>query len=120
MFVARMSADTMMSEVRFEVVDVISGTVRVITRDPGKAVTLAARLTVAAHAGRYARSVSGDMGASRAPIDERPCPRCRGLGELPNHDQCPRCHGSGELDGCWATRFGQSGSHDRKTCGHYQ
>jgi len=54
------------------------------------------------------------------PVDERKCPRCQGLGELPNHDQCPRCHGSGELDACWATRLGQSESHDRKTCGHYQ
>ena len=54
------------------------------------------------------------------PIDERPCPRCHGLGEQPNHEICPRCQGCGELDACPATRFGQEESHDRQTCGHYQ
>jgi RecJ-like exonuclease len=52
-------------------------------------------------------------------IEDRPCPRCHGLGELPNHDQCPRCGGAGELPGCWATRFGQTYEHDSRTCGHY-
>jgi RecJ-like exonuclease len=52
-------------------------------------------------------------------VEDRQCPRCHGLGELPNHDLSPRCGGSGELPGCWAIRFGQTHEHDRKACGHY-
>ena len=44
MFVARMDASTVMSEVRFTVVDVMSGKVMLVTRDPGRAVRTAAML----------------------------------------------------------------------------
>ena len=44
MFVARMDASTVMSEVRFTVVDVMSGKVMVITRDPRRAVDVAVML----------------------------------------------------------------------------
>ena len=42
MFVTRMTFRTTCSEVRFEVVDVMTGKVVMVTRDPGRAVTVTA------------------------------------------------------------------------------